>query len=171
MCANCEVKYSPLWRRGLAGEVLCNACGLYVKTNGKHRPIDLCASHPPKPPPTADTHRCANCNTTETSLWRKGPEGQVLCNACQLYLKMHGAHRPQELCTGAAVKRRHRKAQPAAQGTPSASASPATRPLAAPALAAAARPAAAAGRALSHPHTDSARTQADDGARMDVVRQ
>lgn len=32
-----------------------------------------------------------NCNTTETTLWRKGPEGKnTLCNACGIYWKRTG---------------------------------------------------------------------------------
>jgi len=38
---------------------------------------------------------CDNCGTTSTPLWRKDREsGQVLCNACGIYLKTHGRHRP-----------------------------------------------------------------------------
>jgi hypothetical protein len=38
---------------------------------------------------------CDNCATTSTPLWRKDREsGQVLCNACGIYLKTHGRHRP-----------------------------------------------------------------------------
>ncbi|KAI8805129.1 hypothetical protein BJ742DRAFT_658586, partial [Cladochytrium replicatum] len=37
---------------------------------------------------------CANCGTTSTPLWRRGPQGQVICNACGLYLKARNASRP-----------------------------------------------------------------------------
>lgn len=41
-----------------------------------------------------DNHTCANCGTTETPLWRRGPNDQVLCNACGLYIKARNIHRP-----------------------------------------------------------------------------
>lgn len=28
------------------------------------------------------TNKCANCGTTSTPLWRRGPKGEVICNAC-----------------------------------------------------------------------------------------
>ncbi|KAJ3120896.1 putative electron transfer flavoprotein subunit [Nowakowskiella sp. JEL0407] len=31
--------------------------------------------------------KCANCSTTETPLWRRGPQNEVICNACGLWLK------------------------------------------------------------------------------------
>lgn len=41
-----------------------------------------------------DNHTCGNCGTTETPLWRRGPNDQVLCNACGLYIKARNIHRP-----------------------------------------------------------------------------
>lgn len=41
-----------------------------------------------------DGHTCANCKATKTPLWRRGPNGQVLCNACGLYIKARNIHRP-----------------------------------------------------------------------------
>merc|ERR1711911_132097 len=37
---------------------------------------------------------CKNCLTAETTLWRRGPLGEPLCNACGLYQKLHGLPRP-----------------------------------------------------------------------------
>lgn len=56
-------------------------------------------------PPTI----CSNCNTTKTPLWRRDPEGQPLCNACGLFLKLHGVVRPLSLKTDV-IKKRNRAA-------------------------------------------------------------
>ena len=37
---------------------------------------------------------CTNCGTKTTPLWRKDEERRPLCNACGLYLKLHGNTRP-----------------------------------------------------------------------------
>lgn len=38
---------------------------------------------------------CANCKVTKTPSWRKSPNGNnILCNACGLYMKLHGVARP-----------------------------------------------------------------------------
>jgi GATA-binding protein len=51
------------------------------------------------------TTTCTNCFTQTTPLWRRNPEGQPLCNACGLFLKLHGVVRPLSLTT---VKKRKR---------------------------------------------------------------
>ncbi|KAJ3389121.1 Transcription factor GATA-5 [Entophlyctis sp. JEL0112] len=60
--------------------------------------------HPAAPPvPVPVTTRkqsaiapdqCTNCRTTKTSTWRRDSLGRLICNACKLYLKAHGASRP-----------------------------------------------------------------------------
>ncbi|MGH0129568.1 UNVERIFIED_CONTAM: hypothetical protein FKN15_039076 [Acipenser sinensis] len=37
---------------------------------------------------------CTNCHTTTTTLWRRNAEGEPVCNACGLYMKLHGVARP-----------------------------------------------------------------------------
>ncbi|CAO3581424.1 unnamed protein product [Absidia cylindrospora] len=51
--------------------------------------------------------KCSNCKTTTTPLWRRNPEGQPLCNACGLFLKLHGVVRPLSLKTNV-IKKRNR---------------------------------------------------------------
>ncbi|XP_058447136.1 uncharacterized protein DDB_G0283357-like isoform X2 [Malaya genurostris] len=38
--------------------------------------------------------QCSNCNTTNTSLWRRNQVGEPVCNACGLYYKLHNINRP-----------------------------------------------------------------------------
>jgi GATA-binding protein len=54
-------------------------------------------------PPTV----CSNCTTTKTPLWRRDPDGKPLCNACGLFLKLHGTIRPPTM-KNENIKRRNR---------------------------------------------------------------
>lgn len=51
-------------------------------------------------PPT-----CSNCFAQTTPLWRRGPDGKPLCNACGLFLESHGVKRQISLKSDANVKR------------------------------------------------------------------
>ncbi|WBW71705.1 DNA-binding transcription factor, iron-sensing Fep1 [Schizosaccharomyces osmophilus] len=50
---------------------------------------------------------CQNCGTTNTPLWRRDELGNPICNACGLYYKIHGIHRPVTM-KKAIIKRRKR---------------------------------------------------------------
>ena len=50
---------------------------------------------------------CQNCATSTTPLWRRDEFGSVLCNACGLFLKLHGRSRPISLKTDV-IKSRNR---------------------------------------------------------------
>ena len=50
---------------------------------------------------------CQNCTTSTTPLWRRDEMGSVLCNACGLFLKLHGRPRPISLKTDV-IKSRNR---------------------------------------------------------------
>lgn len=71
------------------------------------------------PTPTTSSSRvpqngltqCANCSTKTTPLWRRDPTGNALCNACGLFLKLHGVVRPLSLKTDVIKKRNRGHAQ------------------------------------------------------------
>ncbi|KAF1811457.1 hypothetical protein P152DRAFT_399220, partial [Eremomyces bilateralis CBS 781.70] len=50
---------------------------------------------------------CSNCQTKVSPLWRRDDQGAFLCNACGLYLKLHGKSRPLNLKTDV-IKSRNR---------------------------------------------------------------
>lgn len=56
---------------------------------------------------------CANCGTSTTPLWRRDDVGNNICNACGLFFKLHGTHRPNSM-KKTVIKRRKRV--PAAAG-------------------------------------------------------
>ncbi|PVH18442.1 uncharacterized protein CXQ87_001369 [Candidozyma duobushaemuli] len=62
---------------------------------------------------------CQNCHTVKTPLWRKDPSGNTLCNACGLFLKLHGTMRPLSLKTDVIKKRCSRRASSAARNVSS----------------------------------------------------
>jgi GATA-binding protein len=42
---------------------------------------------------------CTNCSTNNTPLWRRDFKGHPLCNACGLFMKLHGIPRPMSMKT------------------------------------------------------------------------
>lgn len=71
------------------------------------------ASTAKRPRATVGALSCANCGTSTTPLWRRDDVGNNICNACGLYFKLHGTHRPNSM-KKTVIKRRKRV--PAAPG-------------------------------------------------------
>jgi hypothetical protein len=54
--------------------------------------------------------QCENCGTSSTPLWRKDRHiNMLMCNACGIYYKNHGKHRPVELTTVPPRVTQHRR--------------------------------------------------------------
>ncbi|KAK2110305.1 Transcription factor GATA-5, partial [Saguinus oedipus] len=76
---------------------------------------------------------CTNCHTTNTTLWRRSSEGEPVCNACGLYMKLHGVPRPLAM-KKESIQTRKRKPKTATKprgpsgATANASTSPSTIP-------------------------------------------
>ncbi|KAH9837481.1 nitrogen regulatory protein areA-like [Teratosphaeria destructans] len=78
-------------------------------------------SRPGSPRPGGENNgvptTCTNCFTQTTPLWRRNPEGHPLCNACGLFLKLHGVVRPLSLKTDVIKKRNRGSGNTAPVGT------------------------------------------------------
>ncbi|XP_016769884.2 box A-binding factor isoform X3 [Apis mellifera] len=96
-CPNCAILTNVL-RRDETGNYVCQNC-IYAanKINGINRSSIKCGK-PKQAVATAGVRRtgvqCANCRTSNTTLWRRNNNGEPVCNACGLYYKLHNVNRP-----------------------------------------------------------------------------
>ncbi|CCO31721.1 Siderophore biosynthesis regulatory protein URBS1 [Rhizoctonia solani AG-1 IB] len=67
--------------------------------------------------PHTGNERCINCDTDKTSLWRKDEDGRTICNACQIYFRVHGRKRPPSMRSSTVKKRPGRQPRPSAGHT------------------------------------------------------
>ncbi|KAG8732504.1 hypothetical protein FRC11_013157 [Ceratobasidium sp. 423] len=67
--------------------------------------------------PHTGNERCINCDTDKTSLWRKDEDGRTICNACQIYFRVHGRKRPPSMRSTTVKKRPGRQPRPSAGHT------------------------------------------------------
>ncbi|XP_014294972.1 uncharacterized protein LOC103569035 isoform X3 [Microplitis demolitor] len=99
-CVNCAANMTTLWRRDGTGHFLCNTCKIYNKPNGANR-ATMRYNSKMKQTIAASGRRagiqCANCNTSNTTLWRRNNNGEPVCNACGLYYKLHNVNRPMSM--------------------------------------------------------------------------
>ncbi|KAM3188311.1 hypothetical protein ACTXT7_000534 [Hymenolepis weldensis] len=106
-CVNCGRANSKYWAYDKAGNPLCIYCSNQMYPRYPTAQNSLAALMPKRftqstkkldrLPPNFNVKNgtiCSNCQTSKTSLWRRAPEGDVVCNACGLYRKMHGRQRP-----------------------------------------------------------------------------
>jgi hypothetical protein len=106
-CKDCNTKTSNLNLLGRSQKSLCKSCGGTARQPLEDDEPSECSpygtsSAASTPKPNSEENKavdsvdkiCSNCGTDETSCWRRGKNGEQLCNACISYEQKFGIARP-----------------------------------------------------------------------------
>ncbi|KAI7689988.1 hypothetical protein SSS_01102 [Sarcoptes scabiei] len=91
-CANCgSLSTTSHGLKRFGSHYLCSKC-LHQrrKTSAESNSSGSHSSRKSKPRDVI----CSNCGVTQSSEWRRNVRGQIVCNACGLYYKLHNRDRP-----------------------------------------------------------------------------
>ncbi|KAH7641535.1 gata transcription factor -like protein [Dermatophagoides farinae] len=90
-CANCGAlgSMTQLKRYGSLSHYLCGRCANQRKSSDSTN-----SSHSGRKQSKPRDVQCTNCGVTQSSEWRRNVRGEIVCNACGLYYKLHNRDRP-----------------------------------------------------------------------------
>ncbi|KHJ43490.1 GATA zinc finger [Trichuris suis] len=97
-CVQCGATEASLWHRDEStGCYFCHVCATIARSTGATTK-SLTPTQKSNKKSLSSAKRqglsCVNCQTTQTTLWRRNQDGDPVCNACGLYYKLHRVNRP-----------------------------------------------------------------------------